>query len=378
MSFAPRPLEGVLVLDLSRILAGPFATQMMADMGATVIKIEEPRAGDDTRGFGPPFVEGESTYFMAFNRNKRSLAVDLKTDEGRALARDLALKADVVVENFRPGVADKLGLGYAALSAQKPSLIYVSVSGFGQTGPDRERPGYDLMAQGMGGLMSLTGPADGAPYKVGVSQADMVAGLYAVQGTLLALLSRERTGKGQHVDVCLLDGQVSLLSFIATAFLNTGKTPSRHGNAHASIAPYQTYKAADGWFNVTVGNDRMFESFATVVGHPELATDPRFAENAARVLNLAALNAIIEPVLEAQSKQHWLDALDVAGIPAGPILTVDQVFAHPQVAAREMMTEVEHPTAGTVKLVGNPVKLSETPARVDLPPPLLGQHSEAV
>lgn len=378
MPTSPLPLEGVLVLDLSRVLAGPFATMMMADMGATIIKIEEPSKGDDTRGFGPPFIEGESTYFMSFNRNKRSVAVDLKHPEGRALVQRLALSADIVVENFRPGVAERMGLGYATLSAEKPGLIYVSVSGFGQTGPERLRPGYDLLAQGMGGFMSLTGPEDGEPYKVGVSQADLVAGMYAMQGALLALLSRQRTGRGQHVDVCLLDGQVSLLSFIATATLNSGRAPRRQGNRHASIAPYQTYAAADGWFNVAAGNDRLFGALAQALGRPELADDPRFATNADRVANLEALNEIITPIWKTKPAADWIAALDAADVPAGPILPVDEVLAHPQVQAREMVTEVAHPTAGAVRLVGNPVKLSETPARVELAPPLLGQHTAEV
>jgi crotonobetainyl-CoA:carnitine CoA-transferase CaiB-like acyl-CoA transferase len=375
---APLPLEGLLVLDLSRVLAGPFATMMLADMGATVIKIEEPARGDDTRGFGPPFVEGESTYYLSFNRNKRSLAVDLKSAEGRDLVRRLALKADIVIENFRPGTVERMGLGYEELSKEKPSLVYVSVSGFGQTGPERERPGYDLMAQGMGGLMSLTGPEEGDPCKVGVSQADLVAGLYAVQGTLLALLSLQRTGRGQHVDVCLLDGQVSLLSFIAASYLNTGREPSRQGNRHASIAPYQTYEAADGHFNVAVGNDRLFEAFAREINHPELAEDPRFATNRARVANIAALNEILEPVFKRATVSEWTERLDRAKIPAGPILTVKQVLEHPQVAAREMVAEMEHPTIGVVKTVANPVRMSGTPARYELAPPLLGQHTEQI
>lgn len=375
---APPPLEGILVLDLSRVLAGPFATMMMADMGAVVIKVEEPKSGDDTRGFGPPFVDGESTYYMSFNRNKWSIAVDLKTPEGRDIARKLAFEADVVVENFRPGTADRMGLGYEELSRLKPELIYVSVSGFGQTGPERERPGYDLLAQGMGGLMSLTGAEDGAPYKVGVSQADLVAGLYAMQGALLALLSRHRTGKGQYVDVGLLDGQISLLSFLAAGYLNTGTEPRRQGNRHASIAPYQTYEASDGFFNLAVGNDRIFDAFCQDIGRPDLARDGRFKTNSSRVAHLGALNEVLEPVFKTKTAAEWVQRFDQANVPAGPILTVKQVLDHPQIEARAMLAEVQHPTIGSVKLVGNPVKMSATPPRIELAPPLLGQQTEQV
>ncbi len=379
MSFiAPPPLEGVLVLDLSRVLAGPFATMMLADMGAVVIKIEEPARGDDTRGFGPPFVNGESTYFMSCNRNKWSLAVDLKSDEGRSLVTDLALQADIVVENFRPGTAARMGLGYDDLVKRKPELIYVSISGFGQTGPERERAGYDVLAQGMGGVMSVTGPKDGQPYKVGVSQADLVAGMYAVQGALLALISRSRTGRGQLVDVSLLDGQVSLLSFLGTAWLNAGREPARHGNQHASIAPYQSYETADGRICVAVGNDALFVTLSRELGRPELSEDVRFSTNRARVENVMALNEVLEPLFLTRTTAAWIELLDGAGIPAGPIRTVSEVFDSEQVQARGMVCHLDHPTVGPVRLIGNPIHLSATPPRYELAPPLLGQHSEQV
>ncbi len=373
-----RPLDGILVLDLSRVLAGPFATQFLGDMGATVLKVEEPSGGDASREFAPPWWGGESVYYLAANRNKRSIALDLKAPEALDVIKHLVAKADVVVENFRPGGAARLGLGYEELSAINPELVYVSVSGFGQTGPDCERPGYDVLAQAMGGIMSLTGDPDGAPVKVGVPIADLVTGLYAVIGTLLGLLSRDRTGKGQHVDTSLLDGQVSLLIFAALGALATGSPPRRMGNRHSSITPYQPYHAKDGWVAVAVGSDVMWPKFCAVVGRPELEKDERFATNPERVARIDELEGLLAPLFAEKTVAEWVEAFDQAGIPAGPIMTVPQVLEHPQVRAREMVVEMEHPTIGTMRALGNPVKLSATPARFELPPPLLGQHTEEI
>jgi formyl-CoA transferase/CoA:oxalate CoA-transferase len=372
------PLEGIVVLDLSRVLAGPFATQLLGDMGAVVLKVEEPGQGDESRAFAPPFWGGESTYYLSANRSKRSLALNLKAPEGRDIVRRLAGRADVLIENFRPGTAERLGLGYEDMAALNPRLIYVSVSGFGQTGPERARPGYDLLAQAMGGIMSLTGPPEGPPYKVGISQADLVAGLYAVIGTLLGLLARERTGQGQRVDTCLLDTQLALMTFVAMAYFATGQPPRRMGNEHASIAPYEVHQARDGFFVLAVGSARNWTRLCEVLERPDLARDPRFATNADRVAHRARLTAVLEPIFRARTVGEWMELFDGAGIPAGPILSIPQILAHPQVAAREMVLEMEHPTIGTMKALGHPIKLSRTPARAVLPPPLLGQHTAEI
>ncbi|MBM3464884.1 MAG: CoA transferase [Armatimonadetes bacterium] len=378
MSFAPSALDGVLVTDLSRVMAGPFATQMLGDMGAVVLKIEAPGGGDDSRNFAPPWWGGESAYFLSANRNKRSVALDLKSPEGVDIVKRLARKSDVVIENFRPGTAERMGLGYEALSADNPRLVYVTISGFGITGPDSQRPGYDVLAQSMGGIMSLTGVPDGAPAKMGVPQADLITGLYAVIGTLLALVSRERTGKGQHVDTSLLEGQVSLLTFAAMGHFATEKPPRRMGNRHSSIAPYQTYEASDGYFTVAVGNDRMWPKFCEIIERAELEKDPRFATNPDRVDHIDALDEVLRPIFMTRRAEEWVQRFDAGGIPAGPLLTVPQVLEHPQVLARDMVVEMEHPTIGAMKAVGNPIKMSATPARYDAAPPLLGQHTEEV
>ncbi len=375
------PLDDLLVFDLSRVLSGPYCSMYLADFGARVVKLEKPGEGDDTRAFGPPFLGGESTYFLSINRNKESLGVDLKTDDGRALARRIAARADVLLENFRPGALDRLGLGYPDLRRDNPRLIYASISGFGHTGDPAwsSRPGYDLVVQGLGGLASLNGDPAGPPLKCGVSIADMVAGLYALTGILLALRARERTGRGQHVDVSMLDGQISLLTYHAGAHLNAGAQPTRMGNRHPSIVPYETYRAADGWLNVGVGNDALYRAFAArVLERPDLATDERFTTNARRVKNRDALNAVLEPLLAARPLAHWLPLLEAAGIPCGPIHTVAEALAHPQVAARGMVVPVEHPTAGPVRVTGVPVRLSETPGAVRTPPPRLGEHTRSL
>ena len=376
------PLDDLLVLDLSRVLSGPYCSMYLADFGARVIKLEHPAGGDDTRGFGPPFVGGESTYFLSINRNKESVAIDFKHARGRELLRALASRADVLLENFRPGALGRLGLDYETVRQWNPRLIYCSISGFGHTGdPDWvRRPGYDLAIQGMGGLASLTGPADGPPYKVGTSIADIIAGLYALSGILVALHARARTGRGQHVDVSMLDGQISLLTYHAGIHFATGAVPTRKGNQHPSISPYETYRARDGFVNLAVGNDGQWRALCRAVGAPldALAEDPRFATNAARVGHRAELAAILEPIVAARDVADWLALCDGAGIPSGPILDVGQALAHPQVQARGMVVPLQHPTAGPIRVTGVPVRLSDTPGAVRTPPPRLGEHTRAV
>jgi formyl-CoA transferase/CoA:oxalate CoA-transferase len=375
------PLDDVLVFDLSRVLSGPFASMHLADFGARVIKLERPGEGDDTRAFGPPFAGGESTYYLSINRNKQSLAIDLKRPEGRELALSIAARADVLLENFRPGALDRLGLDYASLRARNPRLVYVSISGFGHAGlPEwSSRPGYDLVVQGMGGMQSLTGEPDRPPVKVGTSIADLVSGLYALIGTLLALRARERTGRGQHVDVSMLDGQIAMLTYHATAHLIAGRNPARMGNRHPSIVPYETFRAADGWINIAVGTDGLWRTFARdVLERPDLADAPRFATNATRVEHRAELLEILEPLVASRPGADWLDRLEAAGIPAGPIHTVAEALAHPQVLARGMVTTIDHPTAGPIRLPGVPVRLSDTPGAVRTPPPRLGEHTRAI
>ncbi|MEO6954755.1 MAG: CoA transferase [Polyangia bacterium] len=373
-----RPLDDLLVLDLSRILSGPFCTMYLADLGARVIKVEHPKGGDDTRGFGPPFVGGESTYFMSANRNKESVAIDMKTDEGKVLVRRLAKKADILVENFRPGALARLGLDHATLAKENEKLIYASISGYGHAGDPTwtRKPGYDVVIQGMGGLQSITGAPDGPPFKSGTSIADMVSGMYAIIGILTALHARTRTGRGQHVDVSMLDGQISLLSYHAGAHLNAGTHPARKGNAHPSIAPYETFQTSDGWLNLAVGNDGLWRAFADAVGLP-VRDDPRFVTNPLRVANRVALLEYLHPLFASNTVEHWLSVCDAAGVPAGPILGVDQALCHPQVLARQMVVPVLHPTAGEVRVTGVPVRLSDTPGEVRTAPPTLGQHTDS-
>jgi formyl-CoA transferase/CoA:oxalate CoA-transferase len=373
------PLDDLLVLDLSRVLSGPFCSMYLGDFGARVVKLEHPTGGDDTRSFGPPFAGGESVYFMSINRNKESVAIDLKHPRGRALALQLAARADVLLENFRPGTLDKLGLDYATLQAQNPRLIYASISGFGHGGLAEwaRKPGYDLVAQGMGGAASLTGDPDGPPLKFGLSIADLVAGLYTLAGVLVALHARARTGRGQQVDVSMLDGQISLLTYHAGTYFSTGKVPTRRANQHPSIVPYETFRAADGYVNIACGNDGLWRDFCRAVGAPlaPLADDPRYATNAARVANRAALAAILEPLVAARPVAEWTALCDAAGVPAGPILDVGQALEHPQVRARGMVVPIAHPTAGELRVTGVPVRLSETPGAVRRAPPRLGEHT---
>jgi len=374
----PGALAGLTVLDLSRVLSGPFATMTLADLGADVVKIEQPGTGDDTRQWGPPFQGDQAAYFLSVNRNKRSLAVDLKSVDGLALVRELARRADVVVENFRPGTAARLGLGYDDLAAENPGLVYASISGYGQTGPDSHRAGYDAIAQARSGIMSVTGEADGPPVRVGVSSADLVAGMWAVIGILAALRERDRSGQGQWVDISLLDGSVSWLTYVAAGYFATGTRPARYGSAHPTIAPYQGFATKDGDLMLAVGNDAIWRRFAPVAGLDELVDDPRFSTNPLRVSHRDELLPLVADAMASRTSAQWVELLDAAGVPVGPIQTVDEVVTDPQVLARGMVGEVEHPTAGTLRTIGCPVRLTATPPQVRTAPPTLGQHTDDV
>lgn len=371
-------LEGIRVLDLSRILSGPFCTMILADLGADVIKVESVEGGDDTRSWGPPFQGKDAAYFHSVNRNKRGIAVDLKDPQCRLLVERLAATADAVVENFRPGAAARLGLGYEQVRVINPAVVYVSVSGYGQTGPMSQEPGYDAIAQALSGVMSVTGEPDGAPVRVGVSGADLAAGMWACIGLLAALRAKERTGEGQWVDVSLLDGQISWLTYVAGGYLASGEVPRRYGSAHPTIVPYQAFSTADGYLMVAAGNDRLWGRFARAVGLDELTEDPRFVSNADRVRNRDELIPIIAAALGRRSAREWAQVLADAGVPAGPINTVDQALAHPQVRARNMIGEVEHPSAGTITTIASPLKLSATATTIRTAPPEHGQHTDEV
>jgi crotonobetainyl-CoA:carnitine CoA-transferase CaiB-like acyl-CoA transferase len=372
------PLEHLTVLDLTRVLSGPYCTMQLADMGARVIKIERPGRGDDTRAWGPPFVAGESSYFVSINRNKESVALDFKHPDGRALLDALIARADVLVENFHPGTLAALGLGHADLAPRHPRLVYCSITGYGATGPAHDRPGYDAIVQAEGGLMSLTGPGDGDPYRLGVAIADITAGMFATQGILLALLARERTGRGQHVDIGMLDAVASTLTYQAGICFTTGRTPVRMGNRHPSIAPYDTLPAADGTLVLAIGNDGQWRTFCAVAGLDDLAADSRLDTNAGRVQHYDAIRPALEAVLRTQTRQAWIDRLVPAGVPCASVRNVDEVLADPQLAARDMIATVQHPAAGPLKVLGLPVKMSETPGAVRTPPPRLGEHTAAV
>jgi crotonobetainyl-CoA:carnitine CoA-transferase CaiB-like acyl-CoA transferase len=348
---------------------------LLADMGARVIKIEQPGKGDDTREWGPPFIEGESTYFLSLNRNKESVTLDFKQPEGRQLLEQLVARSDVFVENFRPGTLARLGLDFSALAPRYPRLVYCSVSGFGQTGPRREEAGYDAVAQAEGGLMSVTGAPDGPPFRLGVPIADITAGLLAAHGIALALLARERTGRGQAVDVALLDSVAALLTYHAAAYLNTGRVPERMGNRHPTIAPYETFAASDGDFVVAVGNDDQWKRFCGVL---DLQEDERFATNRLRVIRYEELAPILASRLSARPRRHWIERLQAAGVPCGSVRDLSEVFADPQLAARQMVVDVPHQTIGSVKLAGVPIKLSDTPGAVHRAPPTLGRDTAAV
>lgn len=393
-----QPLAGVRVLDLSRVLAGPWCTQTLADLGADVIKIERPMrngsGGDDTRGWGPPFLrdrEGhdtaEAAYYLGTNRNKRSVTVDIARPEGQALIRRLVQRSDVFVENFKVGDMARYGLDSASLLALNPRLVYCSITGFGQTGPYRDRAGYDYAVQGMGGLMSVTGPSrqeiaddapGGGPQKVGVAVADLFTGMYAATSILAALRHRDLTGQGQAIDMALLDTQVAMLANLGANYLATGVAPQRAGNAHQNIVPYQVFEVADGHMILAVGNDTQFAKYCEVAGQPELARDPRFARNADRVRHRAVLVPMLAEVMRTRTRADWLSALEAAKVPCGPINDLADVFADPQVQARGMTVEMPHPLADRVRLVASPMKFSATPVQYRRPPPLLGEHTDEV
>lgn len=382
-------LSHLRVLDLSRVLAGPWASQVLADLGAEVIKIERPGSGDETRGWGPPWLPGEgagaartAAYFASTNRGKRSVTVDLARPEGQAIVRRLAERADVVLENYKVGALARYGLAHADLAALNPRLVYCSISGFGQDGPYRDRPGYDFLVQAMGGLMSVTGAPDGAPgggpMKVGVALTDLLTGMYAATAVLAALAHRDRTGEGQHVDLSLLDVQVAALANQAESYLVTGAPPRRLGNAHPSIVPYQSFATSDGHLVLAVGNDAQFARLCEVAGRPELGRDPRFATNAARVAARDALAALLAPVLAGRTTSDWVAALEAADVPCGPINDLAQVFSDPQVRHRGLRVEIPREGRPPVPVVASPIRLSRTPVRHDAPPPELGEHTREV
>ncbi len=373
-----RALEGIKVLDLSRALAGPYCTMMLADMGAEVIKVEMPGRGDDSRSWGPPFVEGESAYFMSVNRNKKSLTLNMKSEKSIEIIHKLIKQSDVLVENFRPGAMERLGLGYEQVKGMNPKIIYASISGFGQDGPYRMLPGFDQVLQGMGGLMSITGEPGGPPIKVGVAVADISGGMFAGYGIMVALYNRERTGKGQLVDVSLLDSQVAWLTYRAGAYFASGDVPQPVGSGHPVIVPYQAFKAKDVYINIAVGNDQLWERFCKAVGLEKVMNDPKFVTNAKRVENRGEIVKIIGDLIIARNGEEWLTILNDAGVPCGPIYTVDKIFADPQVLHRQMLKELDHPRIGKVKVTGIPVKLSETPGEVITAPPVLGQHTHEI
>ncbi|MCG2585694.1 CaiB/BaiF CoA-transferase family protein [Massilia sp. TS11] len=385
----PKALGHIRVLDLSRVLAGPWCSQNLADLGADIIKIERPTLGDDTRAWGPPYAKdgagrdtSEAAYYLAANRGKRSVTVDIASAEGQALLRDLVKHCDVVLENFKVGHLKRYGLDYDSLKAIKPDLVYCSVTGFGQDGPYAHRAGYDFLIQGMGGLMSITGERDdlpgGGPQKAGVAITDLMTGMYATVAVLAALTHRDRTGQGQHIDMALLDTQVAMLANMGSNYLNSGKPPKRWGNAHANIVPYQTFACADGHIIVATGNDGQYQKFVEAGGRPELGQDPRFATNPLRVQNRDVLVPILAEMVKTRTRDDWISALEAVGVPCGPINDLHDVFENPQVKARGIAIDVPHPTAGQVRLVRSPMRLSATPTTQDVPPPLLGQHTEEV
>ena len=382
-------LSHIRVLDLTRVLAGPWCAQTLADLGADVIKIERPGAGDDTRHWGPPYLKTpdgadtrEAAYYLCANRNKRSVTVDIATAEGQRIVRELAATSDVVLENYKVGQLAKYGLDYASLKAVKPDLVYCSVTGFGQTGPLADRAGYDFIVQGMGGFMSITGERDdlpgGGPQKAGVAIADLMTGMYASVAVLAALAHRDRTGEGQAIDMALLDVQVAMLANVGSNYLASGKAPQRWGNAHQNIVPYQAFQTSDSWIIVAVGNDGQFRKFVEAGGRPELADDPRFATNPERVRHRDVLVPIVAEMVKTRAKREWIEALEAAGVPCGPINDVGEVFADEQVRARGMRVEAPHPSGAMAPLVRNPIRMSATPPEVRSAPPLLGEHTDDV
>ncbi|MDQ0175365.1 crotonobetainyl-CoA:carnitine CoA-transferase CaiB-like acyl-CoA transferase [Bacillus chungangensis] len=371
-------LEGVRVLDLSRVLAGPLCTMILGDLGADIIKVEAPGGSDDTRTWGPPFKEGVSAYYLCANRNKKSITVNLKTDEGIRIIKKLVRESDVVVNNFKVGTMERLGLGYEVLKEVNPGIVYCSITGFGESGPYKDLPGYDYIIQAMSGLMSITGTDESGPQKVGVAITDILTGLYACIGIQAALLEKEQSGVGQSVDISLFDAGISALVNIASNYLMSGKIPQRLGNTHANIVPYQMFSTADGEMVIAIGNDRQFAVFCSLIGKEELASDPRFQTNASRVANRQLLIPILQEVLAQKATADWQQLCHQHGIPCGPINNLQQLFQDPQVQAREMVVTSEHPVAGEIKLVGSPLKLSKNPVQVRHHPPSPGEHTASL
>jgi formyl-CoA transferase/CoA:oxalate CoA-transferase len=372
------PLSGFVVVDLTRVLSGPYCTMVLADLGARVIKVEHPGKGDDTRHWGPPFLGAESAYFLSINRNKESVTLDFKPPEGRELLDRLLARADVFVENFRPGTIDRAGFGWDTVHQKFPKLVYASISGYGQTGPRRDEAGYDAVMQAEGGLMSVTGDPDRPGYRLGVAITDMVAGLYCAQGITAALLARERFGKGQRVDIGMLDTTAALLTYQAANWFATSKVPQRQGNRHATIAPYETFTTTDGEIVIAVGNDGIWERFCAAVGLPELAADPRFKTNKDRMENYDAMRPPIDRAFRTRTSAEWIAILNTAGVANGEVRDIGQMLNDPQLAARNMVATLMHPTVGATRVIGAPIKLSENEASLRTPPPVLGQHTDAV
>jgi len=373
-----RPLEGLRVVDLTRVLSGPYCTMHLGDMGAEVIKVEQPGKGDDTRAFAPPFQGDEAAYFLSVNRNKKSITLDMKSERGKEVLWRLLEGSDILVENFRPGAMDRLGFGYAAVKARRPMLVYASISGFGETGPQRDRPGYDVIIQGEAGIMDITGPRDGAPHKVGAAIGDLVSGLYATQGILAALCASRATGQGQHVTISMYEAVASLLTFNASIYYATGNAPRRRGNEHPTIVPYETFEAADGWINLGVANDDLWRRFCSGAERPDLVEDPRFAKASDRVRNREVLVPLVKAIVKERSRDEWLMRMDKAGVPSGAIRTVGEVCDGDLLKARAMVAEMPHATAGTVKAIKNAVHLSDTPLDSYQAPPSLGEHTREV
>ncbi len=381
----PGPLSHIRVLDLSRVLAGPWAGQNLADLGAEVIKVERPSSGDDSRGYGPPWVKdrdgrdtSDSAYFLSCNRGKKSITVNLAREQGQAIVRDLAGRSDVLLENYKFGDLDRYGLGYRQLSELNPRLVYCSITGFGHTGPDRERPGYDFMVQGMAGHMSITGDTGGEPMRFGIPIVDIFTGMYACIAVCAALAQRAESGKGQHLDVALFDSALAMLANQGATFLATGKNPERIGNAHPSIVPYQVFATRDGAVILACGNDNLFARFCSLAGCEHLARDARFEKNSARVSHRAVLVPQLAGIMRARTTREWVEALQGAGIPCGPINTIEQALSEPQARSRGARLTLPHPAAGSIDLIASPMRFSETPARQDTPPPTLGQHTDEV
>lgn len=371
-------LDGVTVLDLSRVLAGPYCSMMLGDFGADVIKIEHPRRGDDSRQWKPPEAGGEGAYYLSVNRNKRSLTLDLQQAAGKDVLRKLVAKSDILIENFKHGGMAGMGLGYEALSEINPRLVYCSITGYGEGSPYQDRAGYDFVIQAQSGIMSITGEPEGEPQKVGVAIVDVTTGMNACSAILAALHERNRSGLGQYVELSLLDSSLSWLINVASSYLVDGKEPLRYGNAHATVVPYQAFRAKDGYFVLAVGNDTQFRTMARLIGCDDLGGDPRFATNPARIANREALLAVLEPVFASEEAEHWIRLFAGAGIPAGPINTVPRILSDPHIAARGMIVEIPHPTAGSVKLVGPAYQFRRTKATIDRHPPLLGEHTDEV